>query len=149
MNQGRRALVRGDVATGKIEVRIAPANLADDVEHIFRMAVRSIDRHQIDSRAHQAFYTLFPIGAHADSGANAQTTALVLAGVGILNFLFDVLDRNQPLELEAVVHDQELFDAVLVQQLFCRVEIDAGFHRDEILFRHHLGNGPVMALFEA
>src|SRR5688500_798846 len=147
LNQRRRALISCDVAAGKIEIRIAPANLADDIEHIFRMAMRRVDGDEIDAGAHQTFDALFPIRPHANRGADAKAAAPVLARVGILNFLFDVFDRDQPLELEAVVYDQQFFDAVLVQQLFCGIQIDAGPHRHEIFLRHDLGYRTIVALF--
>ena len=61
-DQRRRAFGRGHVAAGKIEIRITPANLADDIENIFRMAMRRIDGDQIHAGAHQALDPLFPIG---------------------------------------------------------------------------------------
>ncbi len=103
---------------------------------------------EIDAGAHQTLDSLFPVGAHADRGADAQPAALVFARVGILNFLFDVFDRDQTFELEALVHDQKLFDAMLVQQLFCSVEIDAGLHRHQVFLGHDLGYRTIVALFE-
>ncbi len=58
------------------------------------MAVSSVDGNEIDAGAHKAFNALFPVCADADGGADAQPAALVFAGVGILNFLFDIFDRD-------------------------------------------------------
>ena len=49
-------------------------------------------------------------------GGDAQAALLVLAGVGMLLRLLDVLDRDQADAAVVVVDDQQLLDAVLMQQ---------------------------------
>ena len=96
------------------------------------MTMRRIDSDQIDAGSHQRLDPLFPVGAHTHRRADAQTTPLVFAGIRILNFLLDVLDRDQSLELEVVVHHQELLDPVLMQNLFGLIETDARLNGDQI-----------------
>ena len=92
------------------------------------MTMGGIDGDQVDTRSNQRFDPLFPIRTDAHRGADAQPAALVFRGVGKLNLLFDVLDRDQALELKAVVNDQKFFDAVLVQQFFRLIETHARFY---------------------
>src|SRR5207249_11217471 len=60
----------------------------------------------------------------------------ILARVGVLDTLGDILDRDQALELEAVVDHQELFNPVLVQNLPRLVQRRAFRRRDEVLPGH-------------
>ena len=55
--------------------------------------------------------------AHADRRAHAQPAELVLAGVRVLDLLFDVLDGDETAQAVILVHDQELFDLVLLEDL--------------------------------
>ena len=54
--------------------------------------------------------------------------------------LFHVLDGDQPDAAILVVDDEQLLDAMLVQQPLRLVLADALAHRDEILMRHQLGD---------
>ena len=73
-DQCARALAGSDVAGGDVEIGITAANLADDIEDIFRMAMGRVHRDQIDARAHQPFHPRFPI-ADAHRRADAQPAA--------------------------------------------------------------------------
>jgi hypothetical protein len=92
--------------------------------------VTVLDGHEVGARPDQRFDPLFPIGSDADRCAHAQPTPVIFTGIGVLYFLLDVLDRNQAFQLKFIVHDQELFNAMLMQDLLGIVEFDAGFHRD-------------------
>src|SRR3989441_11951629 len=80
--------------------------------------------------------------------AHAQASMLILARVGVLDPLGDVLDRDQPLELEAIVDHQELFDTMLVQNLPGLIQRRALRRRDEVLPGHDLGDLEIHACLE-
>ena len=86
--------------------------------------------------------------ADAHRRADAQPAAWSFAGIGILNGLLDVFDGDQPLEFEIVVDDEQLFDAMVVQQFFGCLEIDARFDRHQIILGHHLGDRRSRRLLE-
>ena len=54
---------------------------------------------------------------------------VVLGGVGILQFLLNVLDGDQALQVVVIVHHQQLFDAMLVQNRFGFLERGADAQR--------------------
>jgi hypothetical protein len=54
-----------------------------------------------------------------------QAAELVLDREGVLLRLLDVLDGEQALQLVGAVDDQQLLDAVLVQQLLRRLQAQA------------------------
>jgi hypothetical protein len=87
------------------------------------------------------------VGARADGRADAQAPLLVLDCERVAVGLEDVLDRDEPDEL-AVLDDEELLDAVLVEELLGVVVRDARRDRDELL-RHQRADGLVEVLLEA
>ena len=81
--------------------------------------------------------------------ATRRRPLLVLDGVGVLQLLLDVLDGDEAFELVVVVDDEELFDAVLVEDLFGLLERGADGDGDEVLLGHHVVDGNVGAGDEA
>ena len=81
--------------------------------------------------------------------ATRRRPLLILAGVGIFQLLLDVLDGDEALELVVVVDDQELFDAVLVEDLLGLLQGGADGDGDEVLLGHHVVDGDVGAGDEA
>ena len=80
------------------------------------MAVRSVDHYNIDTNCRQRFDACLGIAADAECRAHAQPFGLILCGMRIVARLLDVLDGDQPPQLEGVVDNEHLLDAVLVQQ---------------------------------
>ncbi len=77
------------------------------------------------------------VGPGPDGGADAQAPGLVLDGVGVAVGLEEILDGDEPDQL-AVLDDQELLDAVLVEQLLGAVVGDAGRHGDQLPGHQHV-----------
>ena len=75
-----------------------------------------VDDNHVDPGLEQRVHPLLPVRPHPHRGPHPQAAELVLAGVGVLLDLLDVLDGDEPLEVVVIVHHQELFDAVLVQE---------------------------------
>ena len=73
----------------------------------------------------------------SDRGTDAQAAHRVLARQRMLARLLDVLDRNQAAQLEGIVHHQDAFQPVLVQQRHRLVAVGALLHRHQPFFRRH------------
>ena len=93
------------------------------------MPVGGIDDDDIDAGLDQRGNALVGPFANADSGTDAQTFVRILARVGKLIRLLNVLDRDHAAQLEVVVDHENLLDAVLVQQA------------DDLVFLGVLGDG--------
>ena len=80
------------------------------------MAVRGVDDEAIDAGRHQQLGALEALVADRGRGGDAQPPVGVLGGVGMRGRLLDVLDGDEADAAAVLVDDDELFDAVLVQQ---------------------------------
>ena len=69
------------------------------------------------------------------AAATRRRPKLVLGGFGIAADLLDILERDEALEVEVLVHDKELFDAVPVQDSLAVVESCPLRYGDELLAR--------------
>jgi len=81
------------------------------------MAVGGIDHDHVHVGADQRRHTLFGIAAGTDRRAGPQASPPILASMWKIAGFLNILDRDHPSQLKAVVDYQYLFDAVLVQQL--------------------------------
>ena len=102
--------------------------------------MRGIHHHHVHTRLYQQIQTLETIRSRADGGAHDQASQFVLAGVGILAHLLDILDGDEPFEHVVFIHHQKLFDAVLVQVPLGLLQRRARRHRDQIFMGHDLIN---------
>ncbi len=89
----------------------------DRIENRLRMAVRGVHHDEIDAGLFELGEPFFRIRSDTDGRANAQPAMSILAGIGIFDPLFDVLDGDQSLEVELLVDDRELLDPMLMQDL--------------------------------
>ena len=121
----------------------------DGRQHAAAVAVRGIDGDTSTLRATSSCGALQEIAGSADGRAHAQPPLAVLGRIGILQLLLDVLYGDQSLEDELVVHHQQFFHAVFVQDGFRLLERGAHRHGDQVLLGHHFGNGRVEAVLEA
>ena len=78
-----------------------PLDPAHALEHALRVAVRGVDDDHVDAGGDQRFDAFLGVAGRADRGADAQLPELVLARERMLGRLEDVLDRDEPLQLEA------------------------------------------------
>ncbi len=111
--------------------------------------MRRVDGQRVGAVAHQLRRALQKIARRPDGSAHAQPALIVLAGVGILQLLLDVLDRDQALQLVLIVHHQQLFHAVLVQDQLGLFERGAHGHGDQVFLGHHVAHGNIGARFKA
>ena len=82
------------------------------------MAVGGVDGDDVYLAADQFLGPFEKITGRANGGAHAQAALFVLGRVGVLQFLLNVLDRDQALERVVVVHHQQFLNAVSVQNAF-------------------------------
>ena len=115
-HQSHGALGGGHVAADDLAAGKVGLDPFHHVQHALGVAVGRVHHQHVHAGVHQGLDPFIRALAHAHGGADAQCLVLVLAGVGKFLGLMDVLDRDQALELEVVVHHQDLLDAVLVQQ---------------------------------
>ena len=113
------------------------------------MAVRRVNGQRVGAVAHQLCRALQKIACSPDRSAHAQAALIVLAGVGVLQLLLDVFNRDQPHQLILVIYDQQLFNAVLVQDQLRLFERGAHGHGDQVLLGHHVAHGNVGARLKA
>src|SRR6202047_5657624 len=95
------------------------------------MTVRGVDDQDVETGGEQTLRTLEALAAGTRVRSHAETAMLVLAGRRIALRLLDVLDGYQtdtPIEF---VDDEQLFDAMLVQQAFCIFARDILAHCDK------------------
>ena len=95
----------GDVARHHVHAQVG-LHLADDLEHAGRVAVRGVDDQQVNACLDQRLCPLICVRTYANSGAHAQAPLGVLRGIGILDALLDVLDRDQAGQDAALVNDR-------------------------------------------
>ena len=149
-DQRPRRLRRDDVAADDLQLRVLLLDGADPVEHALGVAVGGVDDQQVDARLDQRLDALGRVAARADGGADAQRAPVVLAGVGIVLGLLEVLGGDHAAQLEVLGDHQHLLDAVLVQEVQHFLLVGALADRHEpALRRHHGRDRRVEARLEA
>ena len=113
------------------------------VHHPPRVGVRAVETEEIDVLLDQGGAAIEDIRGHTDPRRHPQATEVVFAGVRIVVGLLDVLDRDEPLEASGLVDDQELFDAVFVEERLRLLEGRPDRRGDQILLGHEVGDRPV------
>jgi hypothetical protein len=114
------------------------------------VAVGGVHHDRVHPGLDQGFHALFGALAHAHRRTHAQSAGRVARGVGEVQLLGDVFHRDQALELKGVVHEQQAFELVLVQQGLGLGRRGAVGHGDQALTRRHdFADRKVVARFEA
>ena len=80
------------------------------------MAVRGVDDEAVDARRHQHLGALEPLVADRSGGGDAQAPVGVLGGVRMGGRLLDVLDGDEADAAPRFVDDDQLLDAVEMQE---------------------------------
>src|SRR5690554_3503118 len=129
-------------------IAIARLHRLHRLDDILRMAVRRIDNDHIDACLHKKLDPLIAISARANSGADAQSPALIFNRLGMLLGLEEVFNCDEPSELPLIVDDGEFLDAMLMKKFARLLLSDARLRRDE-LARHQLAHRKIEAIFKA
>ncbi len=148
LDQRLGRLAGGDVAGNQLQVGILAPGIDDGVDNPLGMTMGGVDDNHIDAGGHQRGDTFLAVGTDPDRGTDTQPADIVLAGIGVLAYLLDVLDGDQPLEVPLVVDHQQLFDPVLVQVLLGLFESGPGRHGHQIFLGHDIGDRLVEPGFE-
>ena len=120
---------RGHVAGDDLGIIAQPLGLLDPLQHALGMAMRRVDHQHVDAGIEQSLGPRQPLVAGAGGGCDAQPALLVLAGIRVQLRLLDVLDGDEADTAVVVVGDQQLLDAVLVQQALGGLAVGALGHR--------------------
>ena len=150
VHQRQRGIAGDDVAADHLQFREAPLGPRHAVDHALRMTVRGVHDDHVHARRHQRLDALFGVATDPDRRAHQQAFAAVVGGVRVVQFLLDVLDRDQAAQGELIVHHQHFLDAVPVQQADHFI-VGRAFHdRDQTIFLgHDVANRIVELLLEA
>src|SRR5436190_581330 len=132
-----RAVPRADVPADDFHPWILRLDPLHAVEDALRVAVGRVDDQDVRSRFYEGGHALIGALAHADGCAYPELAVRVLAGVGMLAFLEDVLDCDEPLQVELVVDHQHTLEAMLVHELHRLGPARPLAHGDELLLRRH------------
>ena len=97
-----------------------------------RMPMCGINNQHIDTCLDQQLGAPETILASTCRSSNAQTFVLVLGGKRVISCLLHVIDGDEANAFEIIIDDDELLDAMLVQQLLGFEAVDPGFHRDQL-----------------
>ena len=143
------AFVRGDVSRDELHFRQPVLDGFDGLHHAVRMAVGGVDGEDVGFGLCQFHGAFEKISRRADGRADAQASLVVFGGARILELFLDVLYGDEAFQIEVLVHDEELFDAVLLEDALGLLERGANGHGDEIFLRHHGADRERMILFEA
>ena len=135
-NQILRALVGGHVPGDQLHFRKTLLHLADGFHHSRGMAMRGIQSQHVHLGASQFHGALEEVSSGADGRSRAQPALLVLRGLGEFEFFLDVLDGDQALQIEVLVNDQQLLDAMALQQALGLFERRADRHGHQIVLGH-------------
>ncbi len=127
----------GHVAGDDLQLREGVLDADQGVDDVSGMAVRGIEHHHVDPDLDQLLH-MVEAAVHPDGRAGSQAAEIVLGREGIFFHLLDILDGDQALEMVFVIHHQELFDAVLVEERLGLLQGDSRFGGDQMLAGHHI-----------
>ena len=133
----------GNVARDELRVGVLCLDILHGLHDVAGVAVGAVEHESVRARVEQRARAVEHVCRDADGGGDEQTAAAVLCGVGIRHSLFDILDRDEALEMEILIDDGQLFDLVLAQRLLGFLERGPLAADDEIFARHELADLPV------
>ncbi len=102
------------------------------------MAVRRIDCDDIYFRFDERGNAIHCIRRSSYRRAGKQPAVLVARGIGVLNALFDIFDRDQTFQVTVFINDGKFLDPVFSEN-FLRVRKRRSDRRgNEVVLRHHV-----------
>ncbi len=149
IDQIASAFKGGHVTGNQVHVRQFVLNDTNSLHDAVAMAVGGVHYNDVHFLGYQLLGAFQIIAHRTHRRADAQPALRILGRVGVLQLLLDVLDGDQALEREVLVHHQQLLHAMLMQNLFGFLQRGPHRHRDQVLLRHHLRDGKIVASFES
>jgi len=89
--------------------------------------------HSIDPYRHEHVY----LGEHHERNERKTWAVIVLCGAWIFELFLYVFNGDQAFEVEILVHDEQFFDAMLLENFLRFFERRANRNCDEILLCHY------------
>ena len=127
----------GDVAAHDLDGRKGALRPAHTVQHALGVSMRGIHHQHVHAGLGERFGALLCALADTNGCAHTQAPEIVLAGIGVLGGLQDVLHRDQAAQFELVVDHQHPFQPVLVHQRLGVFQSCPLLHRDQpVAWRH-------------
>ena len=111
--------------------------------------MRAVNREHVDLRLRHFLRSFQKVSRRANRRAHAQAAFVVFGRAWVFQFLLDVLDRDQALQVVFIVHYQQFFHAMLVQNFFRLFERRPHRYGDQVFLGHHLADGDIKAGFKA
>jgi hypothetical protein len=136
LHQGLRRLGRPYVPGDELGIGKAFLRPGHRLQDTLGMAMGRIDHQDVRSRIEERLGTVQIGSGGSDGRPDPQPPVLVLAGVGVLPALEDVLHRDEAAQHPFPVHHRELLDPVGVQDPLRFFERGAHRHRDQALAGH-------------
>ena len=113
------------------------------------MSVRRIDRDDVRARFDERGHALHCICGSTDRRADEETAVFIPRGIGILNGLFNVFNRNESFKVPFSVHNGKFFYPVFSENLLCFFERSPHGSRNQPLLGHHVGDRLFIIIFKA
>ena len=141
LRKSQRCSCRRNIATNDLHGRKTALDEFDRINHVARMSVGGIHNQHIDASRDQSFRSLGRIRACTHGCPHPQLTIGILAGVGKALGFVEVFYSNHATQIERVINNQNLFNAVSVQQLLHLPHVCALLDRDQlVLASHYVGD---------
>jgi hypothetical protein len=114
------------------------------------MTVRSVDHNQVDPCLHQCLNALLGTLTYTYGSAYAQARVAVLGRARVIRFFLDIFEGDESFQLKAIIHNQQLLDAMLMQQTHDFITRGSFLDRHQpLLGCHHLAYRLVVACLKA
>ena len=140
LNERLRGGGGGDVAGDELRVGVFGLDVLHRFHDVAGVAVGTVEHESVHARVKQRAGAVKHVRRNADGGGDKETAAAVLRGVRIGDRLFDVLDRDEALETEVLIHDGQLFDLVAAERFLRFFQRGPLAADNEIFARHKLAN---------
>ena len=147
-NQIARGRGRRDVAGEQRDIRIAVPDRLHLLQHARAVAVGRVNIDHVRLGGQQRLNPFKHVVGHAHRRAAQQPAVGILGAVGIFLGFFDVLDRDQTPEIALRVHDGQLLDPVVRQNLLGLLQGRSLRRGDQVFAGHHLADLPAVICFK-
>ena len=140
VDHGLSAFAGCDVAADDLHAveRLVGLETTDHIKRQTGFTVGGVHDEHVDTGFHQRGGTLPGVAEEADAGSHTQTALVVLRGIRILLGLHEVLDGDQTGQMALVVHERQLLDLVLGEQMMRVFLGNVGRTGDQVILGHHV-----------
>ena len=108
-----------------------------------------VDNNGVGTGIDESLHAVEGVEGDTYTGSYAQTTLTVLTSHGLILGLGDILIGNQTNQMVVFVHNRQLLNLVLLQNLCSSNQVGLLMGRYQVVFRHDLVNGTVETALKA